>query len=330
MPSATIHFLRYYSRRLVFWFAVSATVAAAAERKSYTLEGELRPAPRFSFSNIAAVGSTYNNSAPVYWDGKFKYKNLPPGQYAVIIYVPRMGEFRQTYSVGPATSDKKGRVKINIVIHPSRAARLFTPKDRFTIPVRRLSIPDKARREFADAHKKLRKNDFDGAEEHLNKATELAPQYAAAWNALGTIYYQRGKFTQAEEYFREAIRQDPDLFEPVVNLGGALLSQNRPKDAVTVNQDAVKRRPKDALANSQLGLSFLESGNPEMAERYLQEAKRLDPGHYSNPQIYLSQIYFKRGQRQAAAAELEHFLRHHPDSKDAGQIRAAIKKFRGE
>jgi len=312
----------------VFWFAVSAVIVSAAERKTFTLEGELRPAPRFSFSNIAAVGTAFHASAPVYWDGKFKYKNLTPGQYSVIISVPRMGEFRQTYSVGPATSDKKGRVKIQILIHPSRAARLYTPRDRFTVPVRRLSIPDKARKEFADAHKKLRKNDLDGAEVRLVKATELAPQYSSAWNTLGTIYYQRGKYVQAEEHFREAIRQDPDSFEPVVNLGGALLSQNRPKEAIEVNLDAVKRRPKDALANSQLGLSYLETGNSELAEKHLAEAKRLDPGHFSNPQIYLSQIYFKRGQRQAAAAELEHYLRHHPDSKDASQIREAIRKFR--
>ncbi|MBL8221990.1 MAG: tetratricopeptide repeat protein [Bryobacterales bacterium] len=314
----------------MFWFAVTAVIASAAERKTFTLEGELRPAPRFSFSNIAAVGTAFHASVPVYWDGKFKYKNLAPGEYSVIIYVPRMGEFRQTYSVGPATADKKGRVRIQIVIHPSRAARLFTPKDRFTIPVRRLSIPDKARKEFADAHKKLRKNDLDGAEAHLIKATDLAPQYSSAWNTLGTIYYQRGKYVQAEEYFREAMRQDPDSFEPVVNLGGALLSQNRPKEAIAVNLDAVKRRPKDALANSQLGLSYLETGNSELAEKHLAEAKRLDPGHFSNPQIYLSQIYFKRGQKQAAAAELEHYLRHHPDSKDAPQIREAIRKFRAQ
>ncbi|MBL8174391.1 MAG: tetratricopeptide repeat protein [Bryobacterales bacterium] len=313
----------------MFWFAVTSVVCAA-ERKTYTIEGELKPPPRFSFSTVAAVGSAFQASAPVYWDGKFKYKNLTPGQYAVIIYVPRMGEFRQTYSVGPASADKKGRVKLNIIIHPSRATRLFTPKDRFTIPVRRLSIPDKARKEFANAARKIGKNDRQGAEAHLLKATELAPQYSAAWNMLGTLYYQQGKYAQAEEYFREAIRQDPDSFEPVVNLGGALISQNRAKEAIDVNQDAVKRRPKDALANSQLGLSYLESGNPEMAEKYLAEAKRLDPGHFSNPQIYLSQIYFKRGQKQMAAAELEHFLRHHPDSKEAPQIREAIRKFRAQ
>lgn len=312
----------------MFCFALITVSSAGAERKNYTIEGELRPPPRFSYANIAAVGSSFHASSPVYWDGKFKFKNLVPGSYSVIIHVPRMGEFRQTYSVGPATADKKGRVKINILIHPSRASRIYTPKDRFTVPVQRLSIPSKARKEYLEAHKKLRKNDLDGAVEHLDRATELAPQYSAAWNSLGTISYQRGNYAEAEEYFREAIRQDPDAFEPVVNLGGALLSQNRAQEAVKVNEDAVKRRPKDALANSQLGLSYLDSGNTELAERYLLETKRLDPGHFSGPQIYLSQIYFKRGEKQAAAAELEHYLRYHPDAKEAPQIREAIRKFR--
>ena len=314
----------------MFWFAAAASLLCAEERKSYTIEGHLRPPPRFSFASIGAVASSYQASAPVYWDGKFKFKNLQAGSYSLVIQVPRLGEFRQTYSVGPATADKKGRVKINVIIHPSRASRIYTPKDRFTVPVRRLSIPDKARKEFAQAHKQLRKNEVEAAVTHLDRALELAPQYAAAWNALGTIAFQQGQFVQAEEHFREAMRQDPDLYEPIVNLGGTLLSQNRPEDAITVNQNAVKRRPKDALANSQLGLSYLEAGNIGLAEKYLAEAKRLDPGHFSNPQIYLSQIYFKRGQLQAAAAELEHYLRYHPDSKDAERIRETIRKIRTE
>ena len=97
-----------------------------------------------------------------------------------------------------------------------------------------------------------------GAIEYLKNALDLAPQFSAAWNHLGTIAYQSGEYETAEKHFREALRHDPDSYAPLVNLGGALLSLNRVEEALTINLEAVKERPDDALAHSQLGaeLSF--------------------------------------------------------------------------
>jgi tetratricopeptide (TPR) repeat protein len=239
-----------------------------------------------------------------------------------------MGEFRQTYSVGAGTADKKGRVQLTITIHPSRAARLYTARDRFTVPVRRLSIPQKARQELLNAQRRLQKKDLDGAVKHVDKALEMAPQYAAAWNMLGTIDYQRREFTKAEEHFREAKAQDPDMFEPVVNLGGVLLNLGKFDEALEFNLDAVKRRPKDALANAQLGMTYVELKQPLMGIKHLEETKRLDPGHYTYPQLHLSEIYWKLGNRLASVAEMEHFLRYHPDHEQAEKLRQTIRQVR--
>jgi tetratricopeptide (TPR) repeat protein len=322
---------RFHCRRLpvcafVFLAAGVLPAAEAPSKNKYTIEGNLTP-PRMGTVVVRGVGNTYLKRQPVYWDGKFKFKNLKPGSYNVAVVVYRMGEFRQTYNVGPSTSDEKGRVKITMVLSPSRASRLFTPRDRFTVSASRLSIPDKAHKEVMEAQKKVLKEDMEGAEEHLRKAVEIAPQYAGAWNTLGTLAYQKKDFEGAERHFREAIKQDKELFEPVVNLGGVLLNLGRGEEAIKVNQEAVTRRPKDALANAQLGLSYESMKNYDLAIKYLQEAKRLDPGHFTHPQLYLTQIYIGRGQRAAAARELEHFLRYHPDYPGAGKLREYIKKL---
>lgn len=290
------------------------------------MDGNLTP-PRMGTVVIRGVGNAYLKRAPVYWDGKFKFKNLKPGSYNISVMVYRLGEFRQTYNVGPSTADDKGRVKITMTLNPSRASRLFTPRDRFTISASRLSIPEKAHKEVAEAQKKLLKEDMDGAAEHLKRAVEIAPQHAGAWNTLGSLAYQKKDLEAAERHFREAIKQDKELFDPVVNLGGVLLNLGRVEEAIKVNQEAVMRRPKDALANAQLGLSYEGLKKHDLAIKYLEEAKKLDPGHFSHPQLFLSQIYLSRGQRAAAARELEHFLRYHPDYPGAGRLRDYIKKL---
>ncbi|MCC6394164.1 MAG: tetratricopeptide repeat protein [Bryobacterales bacterium] len=331
MPSTTIEGLGlrpYFRKLLVFALPALLSAAPSSDHGTFVLEGRLKPPPRFSLVAVSSAAVSFRAEAPVYWDGKFKFKNLSPGSYQIAVFVPRLGEFRQTYSVGPATCDEKGRVKITVLIHPSRASKLYTPKERFTVSAARLSISDKARGEYAEALKKLRKSDAEGAVRHLRKAVEFSPQFAAAWNTLGTVAYQRKQYDQAEAHFREAIRQDPSLYEPVVNLGGVLLNLERFQESLPFNQKAAEWRPKDALANVQLGTNYLALGKTSLALKHLKEAKRLDPGHFANPQLLLSEIYLRQGDAGAAAAEVENFLRYHPDTPQAGQLRALIRKLR--
>lgn len=303
---------------------------AAAARKAYTMEGKLQPT-WFSlvFVRLSGVGTGYNARQEVYWDGKFKFKNLPAGTYSLSVVVPRMGEFRQTYSVGPSTSDHRGRVKISMVLNPAKAIRTITPRERFTVPASRLSITEKAWKEYMEAQKSLNKEDRAGAEAHLEKAIEISPQFSAAWNTLGVLAYQERKMELAEERFRQAERLDPALFEPVVNLGGVLLNLGKYEDALQYNARAVERRPRDPLAHVQLGLTYLQLKRTDLAVRHLEEGKHIDPGHYSYPQLILSDIYLRQGNRIAAASELESFLRYHPDYEMADSLRSAIRKLRG-
>jgi tetratricopeptide (TPR) repeat protein len=159
---------------------------------------------------------------------------------------------------------------------------------------------------------------------HLKRATEIAPQFVAAWNQLGTIAYQSRRYGEAEKNFRRALDADSQAFEPLVNLGGVLLNLSRPQEALGYNREAVARRPNDALANSQLGLTYFDLNDLAQSEKYLRTAVRLDPAHFSHPQLVLGDIYLRRGDRPAAIAQLREFLSLHPDSPQAGDIRKEI------
>jgi len=103
----------------------------------------------------------------------------------------------------------------------------------------------------------------------------------------------------------------------MVNLGGVLLNLGKPDQALQLNLYAVLRRPTDALANSQLGMSYFLTRKPDLAEKYLTTTKQLDPAHFSHPQLLLSEIHLQRNEHTAAIEELEDFLRRHPDSPEA-------------
>jgi tetratricopeptide (TPR) repeat protein len=255
--------------------------------------------------------------------GKFKFKELRPGTYTLVVAVPRQGEKQQTIDVGPTLADSRGRIDVTIQIE-----RRLPSEESRAVAATQLSVPDRARREYEKAQERLGQHDVPGAIQYLKNALDLAPQFSAAWNNLGTIAYQSSEYENAEKHFREALRHDPDSYAPLVNLGGALLSLKRPEEALPINLQAVKERPDDALAHSQLGQSYLRVDQIEPAERHLKQAKALDVRHFSFPQLVLAEIYARKEDYAAFVSELEEFLRYHPDSKLAPGVRQSLEKAR--
>jgi tetratricopeptide (TPR) repeat protein len=303
--------------------------AHARDRDHYELRGKIiqhdRKGGRQALPLVFIHGSVTPYTARTVADsgGNFKFKELRPGTYTLVVAVPRQGETQQTIDVGPSLADSKGRV--DVTIHVDR--RLPSEESR-AVAATQLSVPDRARREYEKAQERLGEHDVPSAIEHLKDALDLAPQFSAAWNNLGTIAYQSGEYENAEKHFREALRHDPDSYAPLVNLGGALLSLNRAEEALRINLQAVKERPDDALAHSQLGQSYLRVGQIEPAERHLKQAKALDVRHFSFPQLVLAEIYARKEDYAAFVSELEEFLRYHPDSKLASGVSQSLEKAR--
>ncbi|MBP1595740.1 MAG: repeat-containing protein [Acidobacteria bacterium] len=256
--------------------------------------------------------------------GKFKFKNLRPGLYSVIVGIPMRGEMIRTIDIGPTFADSKGRVSLDLTFEPA------APEEAKTVSAAALSIPGRAQDEYRKAQDRLARHDLAGAIVHLKKAVEFAPQFTAALNNLGTIAYQSRNYEEAEGYFRRALEQDPDSYPPMVNLGGALLSGGKTQESLKYNLLAVRARPGDALARSQLGQSYMLLGQTDLAETELKKAKALDPGHFSFPQLVLAEIYARRQEYSSAALEVEEFLKLHPDSDRAPNLRRILEELRGK
>lgn len=300
--------------------------AGFAGQALYELDGQVRPAGPASISLFGAV-TPFDESAYTV-DGRFHFHKLLPGTYTVVVFSPERGEARRTVEVGPGTADSQRRVSAELNFAPGDFAFAGPVRRQDTVSARDLAIPAHALRDYDDAHKALSRRDTASAVQHLERAVKAAPQFSAAWNELGTIAYQTQHFARAEECFLEALNQDPRAYEPLVNLGGVEVTLHRTERALDYNIFAVLTRPNDALANSQLGMAYFQAGNNDLALKYLGIARRLDPAHFSHPQLVMAEIHLRRNQRAAAAADLEDFLKFHPDWPKAAEMRRAIAQWR--
>jgi tetratricopeptide (TPR) repeat protein len=311
--------------RILLPLLVAASSACAAG-PFYELSGRFMPAGSASVSLFGVSGpfaaSTLSDAS-----GRFTFKKLEAGTYTLAIFLPADGEARQTIEIGPSTADAHRRVALSLAFKESDFARA-PALARHTVTAKQLAVPDKALRLYDEAHKCLSRRDPDAATQRLEEAVALAPQFSAAWNEMGTIAYQAQKYARAEECFREALAADPNSYEPLVNLGGVLINLHKLDEAWDYNVHAVLLRPTDALAHSQLGMTYFEMGRLDLAEKHFAQAVALDPAHFSHPQLFLAEIHLRRGDRKSAANDLENFLEHHPDWPQAAKMRETIGELR--
>jgi tetratricopeptide (TPR) repeat protein len=305
---------------------LAAAWAFAAE-PSYELSGQVSEGGRAAVSLFGAT-SPFEASTLSDRKGRFVFRKLLAGAYTVSVFVPLRGEARKTIEVGPGTADARGRVRVNLQFAESDFVYADSARRQHAARAAELTIPDKAQREYEEARKDLARHDAESATKHLQRAVELAPQFSAAWNEMGTIAYQTAKFDRAEECFRESLRLDPGAFEPLVNLGGVLVTLHKLDEAWQYNGYAVLARPNDALAHSQMGRTYFELGKFDLAVQHLEKARQLDPAHFSHPQLVLAEIHLRRGEKAAAAEALEDFLAHHPDWPQAAKMREKIAELR--
>jgi tetratricopeptide (TPR) repeat protein len=292
---------------------VAATCAPAA---NFELIGHIQPAQPLPVY-LQGASTPFKATTEVDLNGRFRFRKLLQGTYVLIV-----AGLQRTVEVGPSLADSNGRVNVSVVL-PETSSGLSVER-RVSVSVRELSVSKEARREFEEAQKGLGRRDAPAAIAHLKRSVELAPGFSAAWNHLGTIAYQSGQYVEAEFDFRKGLEADPDAYAPLVNLGGVLINLAKWDEALEYNMRAVRKSANDALANSQLGMSYFYRGELDAAEKYLTAAKQLDPAHFSHPQMLLAEIHLRRNEPEAAVRELEDLLARHPDLPNASKIKEEI------
>jgi tetratricopeptide (TPR) repeat protein len=108
------------------------------------------------------------------------------------------------------------------------------------------------------------------------KALELEPKHAAAHINLGTLYYNRRDYSNAEIHYRAAIEADPRYALAYFDLGNVLDETGRLQHAVSAYRQAITLAPTYADAHYNLALAYEKLRQPRLALRHWRAYVRLD------------------------------------------------------
>lgn len=309
--------------------AVCLPESRGSAERTFELRGTIVRADGISFHDVRAIVQIRGPNLPTGLStiadsrGRFRFKKVQPGTYLLTAFIPRVARIKRTIEIGPSSADEKRRIDLDLTLE----SRPRSP-GRFQVPATQLSVPEKARAEYAKGLRRLARSDLAGASDSFMQALDLAPQFAAARYQLGLVACQQERYADAVNHFREALSHNPESFQTLLSLGAALLALRNGTEAVAVNERAARARPDDPEAQAQLGISYFTVNRLEDAERHLKATIALDPANFYYPQLLLAEIYRRRRDYSSATWQLEEFLRLHPDSQKAREVPEMLKEIR--
>ena len=117
----------------------------------------------------------------------------------------------------------------------------------------------------------------------LNHALELpdatADERARAFESLGTVYGRQGRLDQAEAFFQQALKLNPESFTINYYLGLTYFNENKLDLARSPLQRAAAINPEDVRSRVFLARLEFRDGSPDKASALAREILTLDPAN---------------------------------------------------
>ncbi len=172
------------------------------------------------------------------------------------------------------------------------------------------------------------KGKLDLALVHFEKALAIKPDYAGAWNNMGTVYLKLEEWDKAIDSFNHAL--DHLLYATphfaLNNLGEAYRGKGDYERSIEFYKKALDAEPRFFRAHRGLGRIYMAMGDYDAAASSLQKAVDYAPGFA--PAYYdLGRAYVGKYNREKAVSAFRKVVELVPDSPLAEAASAEIKKL---
>lgn len=245
--------------------------------------------------------------------GSFRFDNLRDGSYDITF---SLNGFRQVDEHLEVSGPIFG-MTVNL-----KPVNELAPGASPTVSVRDLSIPSKAREAMNKGLVLLhQKSDYAGSIKEFERAIKVFPNYYEAYAQIGFAYIALKDPAHAEEALRQSIVISQEHYSDAFFLLAALFSeQKRYADAEPLARKAVDLAPESWHAQSEMAQALLGEDRPEDAEKYAQEAAKLQP---ANPLLWLllANIHGELQNDAGLVEDLDTYLKLAPNGPMADRAR---------
>ena len=171
-------------------------------------------------------------------------------------------------------------------------------------------------------------DDLQPAQDALERALTLAPDWEAVWFEYGKLWLRADDLQRAAERFAEAARLMPTFSAALGNLGAALAEIDRPDEAVAALEQALRSDPEGFPILNNLAVIYREQGRLDDAINAGRRVIALAPsfvfGYYN-----LAHALFLSGRFVDARDMYEHAQQRDPQKNAVQAGRLAVARAAG-
>lgn len=190
-----------------------------------------------------------------------------------------------------------------------------------------LAVPSSARKELNRASGLIARQEFSKAEQRLNKALGIYPNYATAYNNLAVVYSRLGDATREQQALEKAVSIDDHFALAYLNLGRVYISNENFSNAETVLAKASRLNAADTMSLMLLSYSQLMLGHFDDVIATSRQAHTL-PGIHALVHRAAANAFERKQDASSAIAELEFFLKEEPTGTTAEETRKELATLR--
>jgi tetratricopeptide (TPR) repeat protein len=187
-------------------------------------------------------------------------------------------------------------------------------------------IPAKASKEFDLGKQRMEAQDAPGSIAHFQKAIDLYPNYAEAYQLMGVVNMETGKFADAEPQLAKATEIEPKLSTAFFALGICRNQMAKYAEAETALSRGLELEPDSPDGQYHIAEAYWNLGRFDDSEPHARKALALKPD-LAPAHVLLGNSLLRKRDAPGALKEFQEYLRLAPQGEFAGGTRAAVERL---
>jgi Tfp pilus assembly protein PilF len=239
------------------------------------------------------------------------------GDYTVVVEASGYKTAQKDVSVRVAV-----RAEVDVYVQKDSASA-----DNSGVPGRPLLAP-KAKEAFEKGLQALSEDNLDEAEKYVSEAMNLAPGHPDVLYVQGVLYLRRRDWTRAQSTLEKATEIDPNLARGFAALGMAFSNQGKYDAAIAPLEKSLQLEPKGTWETHwALAKAYYHHQQFEEALKNSQQALSESKGKAPEIELLVAQSLTAVGRYEDSAQELREFLKSHGDLPEAATARRYLERL---
>ena len=236
------------------------------------------------------------------------------GQYTVVVEAAGYGRVQQELAVNVS-----GRAQVDIYLRRNGSG---------TAGPGRPVLAPKAKEAVDRGLQAMNEGRMSAAEKFVNEAIRLAPAHPDVLYVRGVLSLKQHNWAQARETLEKATQIDPNYARAFAALGMALCDAGKYEAAIAPLEKSLQLEPAGTWeAKWALGKAYYRNERYEEALKSSEEALGASNGKAPEIALLVAQAFTATGHYEEAAQELKGYLKEHGETREAATARRWLEQL---